>query len=262
MLIALLLLAAAPSTSVHRFVHLLSGAPVGEVELRRTGDRYEYVTRRFFRRGGASEERFVPADAATWASESLIRPRPVGCWAVEDEITRQRGQACVVAVAGGRATGTLFGQPFTARYEKNTLQSLELGDSQFVHSDGYVPEYKDPFGEGFALTGSGEELALAPPIEGARRARPTPKGESEDCLAAANAWVKEHPGFELVLGLIEDEGRGWPHAWVRHRDTHEELDPSRPRAAVRYLALPRSQAPRAYLDLLGKRRTLLRVAAP
>ena len=93
-------------------------------------------------------------------------------------------------------------------------------------------------------------------------ASPKPAGKNEDCLAAANAWVKEHPGFELVLGLIEDEGRGWPHAWVRNLQTQEELDPSRPEAAARYLALPKKEAPRAYLDLLGKRRTLTRVAGP
>ena len=92
---------------------------------------------------------------------------------------------------------------------------------------------------------------------------PKPSGENEDCLAAAHAWVKAHEEFEVVLGLIEDGGRGWPHAWVKHRTSGEELDPSRPQtadASPRYLALPTEQAARVYLDLLGKRRALLRVS--
>lgn len=256
-----LLLAAAPPT-VHRFIHSLHGAPVAEIELRRTGQHYEYVSRHFFRRGATSVERLVPSssDNPTWASEALTKPRKaLGCSPVEDERTRAKGELCLTQ-AGEQAAGTLLGQPFLAWYEKNLLQRLELGDSTFVRSDQPV-QFKDPFGSGFALTGQGAALALSPAVKGARQARPTPAGKNEDCAAAAHAYVTAHPDFEVVLGLVEDGGRGWPHAWVKHRSTAEELDPSRPEASA-YLALPKAQAARIYLDLLGKRRSLLRVVGP
>ena len=84
-------------------------------------------------------------------------------------------------------------------------------------------------------------------------------------FGAAHAWIAVHGRpWELVLGLIEDDGRGWPHAWVLNRATGEELDPSRPKSATgkpRYLALPADRAADVYLELLGKRRALMRVGA-
>lgn len=264
-LVAVLLLLAAPAEAEHRFVHFLAGVPVGEIRLLRTGASYTYVSQHFFRRGVSAVERFSPSgsDDPVWASESLLKPHPIGCWAVEDEITRQRGEVCVTQ-AGAMTKGTLLGQPFAARYTKGSLQELTVGDSRFTRQEGAVA-FADPFAEGLMVVGRGDALALLPPITGARRAMPKRKGENEDCLAAAKAWVKEHRDFEVVLGLVDDGKRGWPHAWVRHRETGEEIDPSRPQivdVTPRYLALPTDQAAAVYLDLLGKRRTLRRVPAP
>ncbi len=255
------LLAAAPAPTVYRFVHFLDGSPVGQIELRRSGEKYEYISRRFFRRGKASEERFAPPDQTTWASESLMKARPVGCYPVLDEITRKSGEVCVKEAKGkSMTTGTVLGATFTARYEKDLLQTLEVGDSTFVRSDAPV-DFRDPFGDGFPIAGNAGDWTVTPPVEGARPASPTPDGEDIDCLGAAHAFVAKHPEWDVVLGLVEDGGRGWPHAWVQHRVTKEERDPSRGLTA-RYLALPRAAAPRIYLDLLGKRRTLARVRGP
>lgn len=256
------LLAAAPAPTVYRFVHFLNGAPVGQVELRRDHGRYEYVSRRFFRRGAASEQRFAPTDTPTWASESLLQARPVGCYPVVDELTRKEGEVCVTEARGREQTkGTVLGVPFTARYEKSLLQTLDVGDSRFVRSDAPV-EFKDPFGDGFALPPGDGPWTVSPPVDGVRPAQPLPSGASDDCLAAARAFVAKNPDWDVVLGLVEDGGRGWPHAWVQHRGTGEERDPSRPKGDTRYVALPQATAPRIYLDLLGKRRTLRRVAGP
>ena len=261
-MVLVLLLAAVPPPTVYRFVHFLGGAPVGQVELRRDGSRYEYVARRFFRRGATSEEHFVPKDAPTWASESLLQARPVGCYTVVDEISRKEGEVCVTEARGREQTkGTVLGQPFTARYEKSLLQTLDIGDSRFVRSDAPV-EFKDPFGDGFALPPGDGAWTVSPPLDGVRVAHPTPAGEHDDCLAAATAFVAKNPEWDVVLGLVEDGGRGWPHAWVQHRATGEERDPSRAKAGGRYVALPKATAPRIYLDLLGKRRTLQRVSRP
>jgi hypothetical protein len=259
-LVATWLLLAAPE-QVHRFVHLLGEAPVGEIELRRNDEGYAYRSRHYFRRGKISEERFESAAATVWASESLLRPRPVGCWAVEDELSHRRGEACVVRSAGSEVSGTLLGDAFAARYEHGLLQQLQLGESKFVRTESAV-EFKDPFGEGFSIKGQGASLSLVPRLKGARSARVSPGGSNEDCLAAAQGWLAEHPdGWELVLGLLEDEGRGWPHAWVRHRASGKEVDPSRPLAGARYLALPSAVAGAVYVELLGKRRSLVRVWA-
>ena len=262
--LTLLLLAAPlePTTIAHRFVHRLAGAPVGEVELRLTGPRYVYLSRHFFRRGKSSEERFEPESspgAPEWASLSLLTPRAAGCWPVVAELTLEHGEVCV-AQTGPKATGTLLGQPFTARYAHGALQQLTLGDSDFLRSDQPV-EFKDPFSEGFEISSEGAVLALTPPLKGMRSATVTGAGREEDCFTAAKAWVAARgPRWELVLGLVEDEGRGWPHAWVKDSGTGEEVDPSRPQRPSRYLALPSDRAAEVYLELLGKRRTLVRVA--
>lgn len=264
-LFALFVLLTAPVATEDRFVHFIGSVPVGEIRMSRKSNQYTYASQHFFRRGDSAIETFSPSgsDNPTWASESLLKPHAIGCWPVEDEISRQRGDACVTQV-GATTKGTLLGQPFTARYDRGALSELELGDSRFARREGEVT-FGDPFAEGFPITGSGNALSLSPSIKGARRVTPKPSGENEDCLAAAHAWVKAQPDFEVVLGLLDDGKLGWPHAWVRHRTTAEELDPSRPQSAdsaPRYLALPPDKAARVYLDLLAKRRTLKRVVAP
>jgi|GEM_PF-2521910 len=261
--LALLLLLASPPVQ-HRFVHSLAGVPVGEVTLSRDGPRYTYASRHFFRRGHSNAEVFTSSEATRWASESLLRqPSSPGCFEVVDEVTFDRGEACVVK-AGPASTGTLFGQPFTATYENRSLASLTVADSRFDRHSGPVT-FADPFAAGLPITGNGNALALVPPLKGARPAMPTPAGEADDCLAAANAYVAQHPDYDVVLGLLDDGERGWPHAWVQHRDSKQQLDPSHPRAVgtpPRYLALPKASAGAVYLDLLTQRRALSRVASP
>ncbi len=261
--LTVMLLLAAPAVQ-HRFVHSLAGVPVGEVTISRDGELFTYASRHFFRRGESAESVFTSTDSARWASESLlVQPKVPGCYAVEDEVTRVRGEACI-ARPGAATSGTLFGRPFTATYKDRALVSLTVGDSRFQRHRGPVT-FADPFADGLPITGNGNALALVPPLKGTRRAMPTPDGEALDCLSAANTYVAQHLGFEVVLGLLDDGERGWPHAWVQHHDTQEALDPSRPQLAgvtPRYLALPKARAGAVYLDLLTKRRVLKRVASP
>ena len=266
--LALLLLTAPaePGPTVSRFIHLIAGAPVGEVELQREGPRYTYLSRHFFRRGKTSQERFEPApakgEAQVWASESLLTFHQPGCWQVEDEQTLEHGENCVDKPRKASTpvtSGTTMGRRFTARYASGRLQELVVGDSRFVRSDEAV-EFSDPFGEGFAIEGDGPALGLRPPMRGTRMSAPVGVGSEEDCLVAARAYAKSNGAqWEVVLGLVEADGRGWPHAWVRHRSSGEERDPSRQTGGA-YLALPAERVASVYLELLGKRRALVRVA--
>jgi hypothetical protein len=90
------------------------------------------------------------------------------------------------------------------------------------------------------------------------------KDEGQDvggCLAHARRFVAQAKAAghdaELVLGLVVDGGRAYPHAWVRAGGT--ELDPTlmRPVTAGEYLAL--DDAGQRYLELLeGTRRVVRR----
>jgi hypothetical protein len=75
--------------------------------------------------------------------------------------------------------------------------------------------------------------------------------------------VEVDPSLALVLGLVVEGGRAFPHAWVR-RGT-DALDPTlgpedaEALARRAYLALPREAAGLVYLSLLdGRRRVVLR----
>jgi hypothetical protein len=77
-----------------------------------------------------------------------------------------------------------------------------------------------------------------------------------DCLSAAKALMKATPGAKLVLGVVTEVGRAWPHAWVQERsgrNVDPTLPPDDPRlSSRRYLVFPKD-AGSLYLALLSGR---------
>lgn len=224
----------------------LAGVPVGRVTLEPTERRYR--TEHFFRRGARAVVEVTVPEGALGASFALLKPRAPGCTPVVDEVSGKRGELCVEKYG----TGTLFGEPFTAQYDARGLASLTLGASRFVR-DADAPAVGDPFASGFPLTGVGA-LKISPAWPKSERVTPAgvPGATPGDCLATARDFVATHAGAAVELGLVEDDGRAWPHAWVKTK-TGERIDPSAATPFPQYLALPNAGA--AYVELLaGKRR--------
>ena len=262
-------LAATPVTEA-RYVFSLQRAPVGLVELQLDGPRYTYRSTHFFRDGG-SRRREEQLSATQQPPPSGLRlwlePTATGCLRVREELTHAESELCVDHLGGHVVEGRVGAQKFTARYGKDRLlQRLTLGPAQFERIASFTVKAEDPFADGFAVSEGPGALMLVPALEGAAPRRPKPVGQPGatpgQCLALADAWVSQHPGSQRVLGLVVDQGKAFPHAWVRTAKG-EELDPSQwlaPEASssADYLALPEGQAALVFLELLDGRRTLTR----
>jgi hypothetical protein len=70
--------------------------------------------------------------------------------------------------------------------------------------------------------------------------------------------LEKTPGASVQVGLLVEDGRAWPHAWVRRSDG-TQVDPTRTTNEARqrvYLAFPAAQAGRWFLELASGARTL------
>ncbi len=252
---------------VARFIFELSGAPVGVVELHLDADTYSYRSTLAYRhREATREDRFSPA--ATPVPEGLwfLKRPALGCVDGVAEISHRKGTLCADSVDPREVKGTTFGNAFVARYDDaGSLIELTEGPSHFVRTSSPLHPGQ-PYASGFPITGKGAQLTLDPPLEGTRWPAQEPKGtrqtpaEDGTCLEAAQAFIDEaHADYRVVLGLVVDGGRAYPHAWARGK-THE-VDPSAaaqeaPRVNHAYLELPKGQAGAVYVELLEGRRTL------
>jgi hypothetical protein len=170
------------------------------------------------------------------------------------------------ALYWGRMLGQPFRARYRVTGE---LESAELGIARFTRIDGRsLPVLGgDPFAEGFPIEGPGEgALRLSGAgirvfSDGSLRSsafsaaevraisrqvhhsfkerRPSPadldpkalaEATAGSCVAHARRFVEKTGGqSEVVLGLLADGGRAWPHAWVRIRVRDGgalELDPT------------------------------------
>ena len=157
--------AAAPAASAPfeeaRFVFAWKGIPLGTVTLTHapaTG-RFTYTSRHVHTRGAHVGERVrevvlrldaaghviepggdsggAPGDsggASVPQSWWLWRGPPApGCVTGREELSGREGPHCVRSVQEGRVEGTMFGQPFTARYDaRGRLSGLDVGESRFT----------------------------------------------------------------------------------------------------------------------------------
>jgi hypothetical protein len=261
-------LAAGPAAQSARYDFFLGGAPAGQVTLTREADQFTWRSLHVFARRerirtftlrvdaqGRTAEGKVPEGLWLWA-------RPArGCVSGVDEVTGRTGPLCAEPERDGAVRGNAFGAAFTARYDSaGRLKSLEMGASRFERSTGAAPQGEEPFAQGFPVEGSGPVVVVEPSSVAVRQlARlPLATGGSSapegDCLERSTAIVEASKGTkELVLGVVLQEGRAWPHAWVRDRKSLEAEDPSAvgpPAAGTAYLAFPSGHAGALYVELL------------
>ena len=105
-------------------------------------------------------------------------------------------------------------------------------------------------------------MSLSGPPTGAREVRVSavsaPDGPGNCLERAEGIRAGEPERWQVVLGLVEDDGRFWPHAWLLEQTTGRHLDPSLNQPERRrYLAFPTDQAGQLYLELLDQSRQLL-----
>lgn len=230
---------------------------VGRITLSLTPDdqRFTYVSEHVFapsaakatRRFEFTEQLGLPTAAipeALW----LWKAPALGCVLGMDERTKARGELCAERWTGHDLTGRLFRQRFTAHYEQGELASLVLPSGRFVRTRTRTPVEPpvDPFASGLPVKGAVGRLALSPPwappesplpllvweLPAARllamqlRAEPQ-EGAEATCVTRAKRFVQRahaagHDAV-LVVGLVVDAGRAYPHAWVRVRDKEGSL---------------------------------------
>lgn len=260
----------------------LAGTPVGWVRVELDGHHLRYQSEHVFRRAQAHTQVDYLLDAQGRAENDsmpsarwLLRPPPAGCTAVFDEVTKEKGEGCAAVVQGNVCHGTLLRQPFNARYgQDGLLEQLTVGIIAFRRVE-KVPlldvSRARLFSEGFPIEGVGGALRLAPWVKGVKSADGDVQAAAEQavnpqaCLALAQAAIRQNPGkFQLRLGLVADEGRAWPHAWLKETATGQELDlgayggePGTRLPAGDYLVFPPAEAGRLYVALLeGKLRVV------
>lgn len=258
----------------------LAGTPVGWVRVELDGHHLRYESEHVFRRARAHTQVDYSLDAQGRAENEsmpsarwLLRPPPPGCAAVFDEVTKEKGEGCATPVQGGISQGTLLRQPFNARYGKDgLLEHLTLGITAFRRVE-KVPTLDASrarlFSEGFSIEGTRGPLRLSSQVEGVKPAEKDVQAAAEEalnpgaCLVLSQAAIRENPGkFQLRLGLVADEGRAWPHAWLKEMATGNEVDlsayagePGTRLPAGDYLVFPNAEAGRLYVALLeGKLR--------
>ena len=254
---ALLVLISAAAPDQARYVMSVGALPVGVVSYSVEGSRVVYRSTQVFRSKQA--ETVVRLDLARrpevwWLSKT----RPDGCVEATEERTGQPEQVCTRA--GG---GTIAGRPFTSAYDASgRLTWLELSGVRFEASTQALPSRADPFAEGFELSGSGPALRVEPAAKGVEQVKVTGVNVVADddasCLELARAYSAKTQDAQVVLGVVIEGGRAWPHAWVKTaRGAH--LDPTISSAEPtrrRYLAF-NADAGRLYLELLSGQRKLM-----
>jgi hypothetical protein len=287
------------------YLFTLEGLPAGQVTLQRSADGKSFVYRSEHVFGRGSELRKVDTrtlaldgagrvagSSATPVSLWLWTQHPPSCLEVVDELSGRTGQACSNEVSREELEGIALDESFHAVYRDGVLETLDLGPARFTRLDS-TPVLDGAGGlwaRGFPLPGGRGQVTFEPRLSLPRqpealstRARAWasqtlkefgPPAKAERCLESSQrllAWLEER-GVRgvLVLGLLLDAGRAWPHAWVRASGPYEEpvdLDPAWARVAVPegYLALQLVaagahglEAGQVYLDLVSAKRRLAR----
>lgn len=272
------LLALCLTAAPQRYLLTLGGVPMAELRVEVSRRTYRYASTHFLEEGPKERSRVFTLDAKGRVDGlvpevlALMKMPAVGCADVLEEVARAPERLCVTVVDDGVATGTVAGKPFTARYDAHgQLTRFEVGAARWDATTKPAkapPAEANPFTRGFDLVGTSGAVTLKPALEGARRLTTPPEGVGDErsvgrlrCLVAARRFVESHAGAELVLGLVVEDGRAWPHAWARLGG--RAVDPSvlpgdEALAARQYLELPSSEAGRVYLELLdGTRRVTL-----
>jgi len=252
------LLSATPEAA--RFVLVVADAPVASIEVRLDGQHYLYRTRHFLEEDDAPRDVEVELGSLPAPPEvlALWKTPPAGCRDVWEETRGRTERLCVDDGGGASVKGTVDGAPFTAAYVKGLLTEIKVGSARWVRetSSGPASAALNPFVNGVAAPEK-RCCALEPAVEGARWLSKPPRGIAADegvarvrCLPLARQALG--PGRRLAIGLVIEDGRAFPHAWVV--EGKSDLDPSvLPGDAVlarrRYVEFPPQRAGRLLLEL-------------
>lgn len=259
LVIALVLsvLAAAPLEA--RFVLEVASLPVAELRVFVDGERYVYQSTHFLEEGPREHrvQLSLGKDSPTPEVLALLRKPAPGCRDVLEERTRVLERLCVERSGAAEATGTIAGEAFAARYDDSgKLVDIKVGSAHwFAVEKPVTPPSASPFVSGVAVPPG--DLQLEPAEPGARWLSRAPLGvglpESAGrvrCLVLAREEASRRPGSKVVVGLVIEDGRAYPHAWVTEGSS--AFDPSVLKgdpilAKRRYLEVPVERSGRFFL---------------
>lgn len=256
-----------------RLVHSVQGVPVGVVELAQVDGQLRYRARHVFRDEARAFETSWPVDAQGRDGDGLVselqalsRRRGPGCLDVREERTGKRERLCLEKDGRGTLDGAKIAVTWDAAGALTRVDVLDDRSALLSRFETSVVEPapgRDPFGEGFPVEGRGPVVRLSPKAKAqvvTVQGVPVEERSTATCLSAARTWTREHPGAEVQLGLVLEDGRAWPHAWVRRPDG-SWLDPTieaAGAAAREYLAFTGAAAGSLYLELAAGSRRVVR----
>lgn len=250
-----LLLAAAPVDA--RFVLEVSGFPLAELHVAVDGDAWVYESTHFLEEGPKVKFLRLPLSRGTPEVLALMTPPAPGCQEVIEERTEAKEKLCVETASATAASGTLNELTFTARYVEGALNEIAVGSAKWrrVAQATRPPSRDSPFVKGVPAPG----FTLTPAFAGATWLAKSPRGTAADekvsrtrCLLLARRAVEKLPGARVSVGLVVEDGRAYPHAWVT--TSKGAQDPSvRPGDEVltrrRYLEVPVAKSGAFFLQL-------------
>jgi hypothetical protein len=139
------------------------------------------------------------------------------------------------------------------------LEEITVGSAHWhaisLDTPSAPPSQKEnPFARG--VPAPKDATAFSPPVKGARwlTTAPEPSGSLNTrarCLVLAKEAVKQKPGRRVVVGLVLEGDRAYPHAWIAEGDAH--FDPSLVEKVPgrRYVEVPRAESGTFYLALFA-----------
>lgn len=255
--------AAAPQTS--RFVLEVGELPVAELRVTVDGDRYVYASRRFFDEDAGEKARTFSLKKLAAAPEvlSLLKLPAIGCRDVFEEREGKLEQLCVELVDDAVASGTIDGAAFLARYDaQGALSEITVGDARWKSLESSKGPSENPFALGVEVPRDANAFSTEP--AGVRWLKSAPRPSAKNvvprarCLVLARAAVKERKSGRVAVGLVLEDDRAFPHAWVI--DGANEFDPTLGSVVSgrRYVEFPREESGRLYLALFSGSLKLVR----
>lgn len=267
-MLVLALVAAAPvppernrGGEARRFVLEVAGIPVAELRVSVSGDRYVYESTHYLEEGPREHRVTLRLKKGAPLPEVLAllhRPK-LGCRDVLEERKGVLEKLCVEQSDPSEVRGTIAGEAFEARYDDTELlKAITVGSAKwFEMGTPTAPPPVSPFVRGVAVPAG--VLVLDPPVPDARWLARAPEGVGTPekvgrvrCLLLARAEQARRPGSHVSVGLVIEEGRAYPHAWVSERGA--AFDPSVLEgdpilSKRRYLEVPAEQAGSFFLRL-------------
>ena len=252
-----MLLAAAPPDG--RFVLEVGGLPVAELRVSVTGDRYVYESTQFLTEGTKEHRIELRLEGPQPEVLALLKRPALGCRDVLEERSQKLEPLCVEKSSHLGASGTIAGEAFAAHYDDaGALRDITVGAAHwFAAARATAPPLENPFIVGLGVPDG--VLKLEPAVAGARWLTRPPVGIGTPetvgrvrCLILAREAASLRPKSRVTVGLVVEEGRAYPHAWLTEGSA--ALDPSvRPGdpslAQRRYLEVPVERSGAFFLQL-------------